>query len=92
MEEGTAAAVNAHQVVDADTGKPTPLLFYSVRCLSKAMTGYGPVGCTTDVVNLLFAMKGDPPHPEPDDGETDDLVCWLLLERAHRAQGTRLGD
>jgi hypothetical protein len=34
---------------------------FGLRWVSKALTGFKPDGCLTDVVNLVYAMQGDPP-------------------------------
>merc|ERR550537_1389576 len=42
---------------------------FGLRWLAKALTGFKPDGCLTDVVNLIYAMMGDP--PEKDQTEQD---------------------
>jgi len=42
---------------------------FGLRWLAKALTGFKPDGCLTDVVNLIYAMTGDP--PEKDQTEQD---------------------
>jgi hypothetical protein len=50
--------------------KREPLEQYSFRWLSKAFAGYNVVGCLTDVANLVFAMRGEPPSGEISETET----------------------
>jgi len=38
---------------------------FGVRWLSKALSGFKPDGCMTDVVNLVYAMTGEPPEKDP---------------------------
>jgi len=47
----------------------TPYEQFGLRWLAKALTGFKPDGCLTDVVNLIYAMMGDP--PEKDQTEQD---------------------
>jgi len=94
---------------------------HSLRWLTKAFKGYGPVGCLTDVVNLVYAMLNLEQPAEASeqaaidafykfqdllnagqfdnmwipshlvhDAESDDSLCWLLLEHIHRLRRTEL--
>lgn len=44
---------------------------HSLRWLTKAFKGYGPVGCLTDLVNLLYAMFD---KQQPDVADEKDVV------------------
>merc|ERR1712136_713713 len=45
---------------------------FSLRWLGKALTGFKPKGCLTDLVNLIFAMENIEPNK--------DMLCWVLLD------------
>lgn len=45
-------------VKEKDKDVEVPLEHHALRWLTKAFKGYGPVGCLTDLVNLVYAMLG----------------------------------
>lgn len=63
FEEQTAAELRDMTIKFEDKGeiKEEKAENYSLRWLGKAFKGYGPVGCLTDVVNLIYAMTS--PYP-----------------------------
>jgi len=102
-------------------GDDVTLEHHSLRWLTKAFRGFGPVGCLTDLVNLVYAVLemeqpkeaseeavmdavdrlGDKmkrkdmtelwvPTHLVHDGEADDALAWLLIERLHEIQKTHL--
>jgi hypothetical protein len=50
-------------VTEKDKQNDVTLEQHALRWLTKAFKGYGPVGCLTDVVNLVYAML-EKPQPE----------------------------
>jgi hypothetical protein len=108
-------------VVEKDQEMDVTLEHHSLRWLTKAFRGYGPVGCLTDLVNLVYAvLKMEQPKEASEeavmdavnrlrdkmkrndltdlwipthlvhDGESDDALTWLLLQRLHELQKTRM--
>lgn len=108
-------------VVEKDKEMDVTLEHHSLRWLTKAFRGYGPVGCLTDLVNLVYAvLKMEQPKEASEeavmdamkrleekmkkndladlwipthlahDAESDDALTWLLLQRLHELQKTRL--
>jgi len=47
---------------------------FGVRWLAKALTGFKPDGCFTDVVNLIYAMMGKPPQGAPTEKEVVEYI------------------
>mmetsp|Transcript_88748 Transcript_88748/g.162684 ORF Transcript_88748/g.162684 Transcript_88748/m.162684 type:complete len:446 (+) Transcript_88748:136-1473(+) len=54
-EEKSAKELQQTKIIASD-GKEVTLETHGFRWLSKAFAAYGPKGCLTDVVNLIFAM------------------------------------
>jgi len=77
FEDETAKALGQH--VYDDDGKPTNLQHYSLRWLAKSFSGYGPVGCLTDVANLVFAMVHDTPPSQV--SESDVVACLQAFSK-----------
>jgi len=123
LDAETAESLRFQQYTYNDKGTEKEDTFerYSMRWLGKAFKGYSPVGCLTDVVNLIYAMVGQAPPEYADehdivraiddfrvklekkdlggmwipthlchDAESDDSMCWLLLEHVRRLNGTQL--
>ena len=65
FSDATAAALRASEVAKRDkaSGEVTTvsLEHAALRWVSKALGGFGPAGCFTDLVNLVFAMMNRPP-------------------------------
>jgi len=109
------------KVQEKDQEIDVTLEHHALRWLTKAFRGYGPVGCLTDMVNLVYAvLKMEQPKEASEeavmdavnrlqdkmkrndltdlwipthlvhDAETDDALTWLLLQRLHELQKTRL--
>jgi len=88
------------KVVEKDREEEVSLEHHSFRWLAKAFKGYGPVGCLTDVVNLVYAMLRLPQPLEAseeaaisavselqkylDQGQVDRL--WIPTHLAHDAE------
>jgi len=58
-------------VLEKDKEVQVSLEHHAVRWLAKAFRGYGPVGCLTDVVNLVYAMLG---RPQPLEASEDAAI------------------
>lgn len=66
FEQSVSDKLRKMTIMVADTDKDAPahstyevtLEHHALRWLTKAFRGYGPVGCLTDVVNLVYAMFG----------------------------------
>jgi len=65
-----------------DDGKQTTLEQHCLRWLAKSFSGYGPIGCLTDVANLVFAMENDTPPSNA--SEADVVACMqTFANRLH---------
>lgn len=85
-----------------EKGQKTDVAFehHALRWLTKAFKGYGPVGCLTDVVNLVYAMTSKPPPTEASEEATIKVVqefkekldkrdfkdLWIPTHLAHDAE------
>jgi len=81
FEDETAKELAQH--VYEDEGKPSNLQHYSLRWLAKSFAGYGPVGCLTDVANLIFAMLHDTPPSQV--SEADVVACMQAFSKRVQA-------
>jgi len=66
VDDDTARAVREHEITEEKDGKKdtNTLEQHSLRWLGKALTGFKPKGCLTDLVNLLFAMERKEPKKD----------------------------
>jgi hypothetical protein len=85
-----------------EKGKTTDVAFehHALRWLTKAFKGYGPVGCLTDVVNMLYAIMNLPEPTEASERNVIDVVeqfenrlkqgdlsgLWIPTHFAHDAE------
>lgn len=88
------------KVIEKDVESEVSLEHHALRWLTKAFKGYGPVGCLTDVVNLVYAMLNIPQpdkaseeaamdavskfQEKMDQRQFDDL--WIPTHLAHDAE------
>lgn len=66
VDDDTARAIRAHEITEEKDGKKdtNTLEQHSLRWLGKALVGFKPKGCLTDLVNLLFAMERKEPKKD----------------------------
>jgi len=76
FEDETAKELAQHPY--DDEGKPTNLQHYCLRWLAKSFAGFGPVGCLTDVANLVFAMLHDTLPNQV--SEPDVVACMQVFK------------
>lgn len=88
------------KVIDKDVESEVSLEHHALRWLTKAFKGYGPVGCLTDVVNLVYAMLSMPQPAEASEEAAMDAVSkfqekldqrkfddlWIPTHLAHDAE------
>jgi len=65
------------KVMDKDVESDVSLEHHALRWLTKAFKGYGPVGCLTDVVNLVYAMLNMQQPAEASEAEAMAVVSRL---------------
>lgn len=88
------------EVEDKDAKVQVTLEHHALRWLTKAFKGYGPVGCLTDVVNLVYAMLNLEQPDKADETEvikvvkqmqgfldkSDFSTLWVPTHLAHDAE------
>jgi hypothetical protein len=77
FDEGIALQLRQHQITVTEKDKETSvsLEHHALRWLSKAFKGYGPVGCLTDVVNLVYAIMNLQPPLEANEQAVISVVA-----------------
>jgi len=72
------------QVQEKDSMVDVSLEHHSLRWLTKAFKGYGPVGCLTDLVNLVYAMLN---LPQPAEAEEQAAIAAIEQMKDKLAKG-----
>jgi hypothetical protein len=76
VDDATAAAIRAHEISEEKDGKveTSVLEQSSLRWLGKALVGFKPKGCLTDLVNLIFAMESKEPNKDMPEREIVETI------------------
>jgi hypothetical protein len=76
VADATAARVRSHEITLQNDGKEETdtLEQFSMRWLSKALVGFKPKGCLTDLVNLIFAMEHKKPEKDMSEREIVQVI------------------